>query len=182
MQRANSNNTLDLFMKRQVDVKSSNVTRATESSGGNATEAAIAKVHRSAVNGRPTMKRTGSFTKSAQSPKRAKRSTSVLSHGETGTVVLRRETIPNPQITPRTSMNRFLGTNIFDDYSEVCMVGYFGGMTYGIKYIDSFILLSHRQKLLLPLKKKHNFHGIFFSLHTLKCQKHLKAHLIDIER
>lgn len=114
-------------MKRQVDVKSSSTTNASESRKSEATQAAIAKMNRSTVNGRPTMKRMGSFTKGAQSPKRSKRSGSILSHGETSTVVLRKETRNqrDPELTPRTSMNRFLDANIFSDYSELAMVSIF---------------------------------------------------------
>lgn len=119
IQRSSSNKMFDNMLKRTVDVPKNNTSHV-ENNRGEATQEAIAKVNRSTVNGRPTIKRTGSFTKSAQSPKRVKRTASMLSQGETGTVILRRETIPNPQITPRTSLNRHLGTNIFADYSELC--------------------------------------------------------------
>lgn len=121
IQRSSSNKMFDSMLKRTVDVPKNN-TNHVENNRGEATQEAIAKVNRSTVNGRPTIKRTGSFTKSAQSPKRIKRTASMLSQGETGTVILRRETMPNPQITPRTSLNRHLGTNIFADYSELCLV------------------------------------------------------------
>lgn len=122
IQRSSSSNKMfDSMLKRTVDVPKNNTSHV-ENNRGEATQEAIAKVNRSTVNGRPTIKRTGSFTKSAQSPKRVKRTASMLSQGETGTVILRRETIPNPQITPRTSLNRHLGTNIFADYSEFCLV------------------------------------------------------------
>lgn len=99
----------------------SNSTKATDIKRGEAAQEAIAKVNRSSVNGRPTMKRTGSFTKSAQSPKRVKRHASMLS-SDTNSVVLRRDTIPDPRTTPRTSLNRHLGTNLFAEYSETCTV------------------------------------------------------------
>lgn len=120
MQRANSNSKLDGLHKRMIHVPSS-TTKAAETKRGEAAQEAIAKVNRSSVNGRPTMKRTGSFTKSAQSPKRAKRHASMLS-SDTNSVVLRRENIPDPQTTPRTSLNRHLGTNLFAEYSETCLV------------------------------------------------------------
>jgi hypothetical protein len=121
IQRSSSNKMFDSMLKRTVHVPNNNPSNI-ENNRGEATQDAIAKVNRSSVNGRPTIKRTGSFTKSAQSPKRLKRSASMLSHGETGTVILRRETIPNPQTTPRTSLSRHLGVNILSDYSEHCLV------------------------------------------------------------
>jgi hypothetical protein len=129
MNRVNSN-PIDSFLKRTVSVTSGIVT-TTEKNRGEATKAAIAKVNRSMLNGRPTMKRTGSFTKSAQSPKRVKRTASMLFPQETtGTVILRRDNnIPNPETTPRTSLNRYLNANIFGDYSEPCLVKY----NYNIK-------------------------------------------------
>ncbi|KAG2230245.1 hypothetical protein INT48_006247 [Thamnidium elegans] len=119
MQRASSNSKLDGLHKRMIHVPSS-TTKAAEIKRGEAAQEAIAKVNRSTVNGRPTMKRTGSFTKSAQSPKRVKRQPSMLST-DTNSVVLRRENIPDPQTTPRTSLNRHLGTNLFAEYSETCL-------------------------------------------------------------
>ncbi|GAA5802715.1 hypothetical protein HPULCUR_008189 [Helicostylum pulchrum] len=119
MQRASSNSKLDGLHKRMIHVPSS-TTKAAEIKRGEAAQEAIAKVNRSSVNGRPTMKRTGSFTKSAQSPKRVKRHASMLST-DTNSVVLRRENIPDPQTTPRTSLNRHLGTNLFAEYSETCL-------------------------------------------------------------
>ncbi|CEP10464.1 hypothetical protein [Parasitella parasitica] len=120
--RSNSN-TLDLFYKRMVNVTPS-ATTSRESHRGEATKESIEKMKRAAVHGRPTMKRAGSFTKSALSPRRPNRTASVLSQAsqETGTVILRRDnSIPNPEITPRTSLNRYLGTNLFADYAEACL-------------------------------------------------------------
>lgn len=69
------------------------------------------------------LKRTGSFTKSAHSPKRTKTSASMLSNDKTGTtVILRRTDSADPKTTPRTSLNRHLGTNLFTEYSEICLV------------------------------------------------------------
>lgn len=119
-----SSNTLDSFYKRMVNVTPS-VTTGTESRRGEATNESIAKMKRAAVHGRPTMKRAGSFTKSALSPRRPNRAVSMLAQApqETGTVILRRDnSIPNPETTPRTSLNRYLGTNLFADYSEACLV------------------------------------------------------------
>ncbi|KAI8097827.1 uncharacterized protein B0P05DRAFT_92919 [Gilbertella persicaria] len=117
-----------MFLKRTVDVKP-NVTTPTETIRGEAAQAAIAKVNRSALNGRPTMKRTGSFTSSAQATERQKKKKmepSMLSSQQetTGTVILRRNNnIPNTEeTTPRTSMNRYLGTNLFADFAETCPV------------------------------------------------------------
>ncbi|KAI8366851.1 hypothetical protein BD560DRAFT_148939 [Blakeslea trispora] len=127
LKKSNSN-TLDMFLKRTVDVKAS-VPISTETLHGEAAQAAIAKVNRSALNGRPTMKRSGSFTSSAQAAKKQKKKKtepSMLSSQQetTGTVILRRSNnIPNTEeTTPRTSMNRYLGTNLFADFSETCPV------------------------------------------------------------
>ncbi|KAG1103213.1 hypothetical protein G6F42_017249 [Rhizopus arrhizus] len=117
-----TSNTLDSFYKRMVNVTSSAST-SSEPQRGEATKESIAKMKRAAVDGKATMKRAGSFTKSALSPRRPKRTVSMLSQApqETGTVILRRDnSIPNPETTPRTSLNRYLGTNLFADYSEAC--------------------------------------------------------------
>lgn len=119
-----TSNTLDSFYKRMVNVTSSAST-SSEPQRGEATKESIAKMKRAAVDGKATMKRAGSFTKSALSPRRPKRTVSMLSQApqETGTVILRRDnSIPNPETTPRTSLNRYLGTNLFADYSEACPV------------------------------------------------------------
>ncbi|KAI9264433.1 hypothetical protein BY458DRAFT_556844 [Sporodiniella umbellata] len=71
-----------------------------------ATEA-IDKVKRSIVNGKPTMKRAGPFLVSATSPKR-KRDT----HHSSKKKEL------DLELTPRTSLNRLLGSNVFEDYTE----------------------------------------------------------------
>ncbi|GAN07341.1 hypothetical protein MAM1_0157d06837 [Mucor ambiguus] len=117
-----SSNTLDSFYKRMVNLAPPTST-SHEPQRGEATKESIAKMKRAAVHGKATMKRAGSFTKSALSPRRPKRSVSMLSQApqETGTVILRRDnSIPNPETTPRTSLNRYLGTNLFADYSEAC--------------------------------------------------------------
>ncbi|KAK4514413.1 uncharacterized protein ATC70_002008 [Mucor velutinosus] len=117
-----SGNTLDSFYKRMVNLAPSTST-SNEPQRGEATKESIAKMKRAAVHGKATMKRAGSFTKSALSPRRPKRTVSMLSQApqETGTVILRRDnSIPNPETTPRTSLNRYLGTNLFADYSEAC--------------------------------------------------------------
>lgn len=117
IQRSNSNTMLDGLQKRMVHVANKNAKIA------DASKEALAKLNRSTVNGRPTMKRTGSFTRSAHSPKRAKTSASMLSNDKTGTtVILRRTDTPDPKTTPRTSLNRHLGTNLFTEYSETCLV------------------------------------------------------------
>lgn len=56
------------FLRRQVDLTVKNKT-SKQKTVGPAAAAAIAKVARSAKNGVPTMKRSGSFLKSADSPK-----------------------------------------------------------------------------------------------------------------
>lgn len=124
-----SSNTLDSFYKRMVNLAPSTANSSSSSSNepqrGEATKESIAKMKRAAVHGKATMKRAGSFTKSALSPRRPKRTVSMLSQApqETGTVILRRDnSIPNPETTPRTSLNRYLGTNLFADYSEACPV------------------------------------------------------------
>ncbi|KAL9537699.1 hypothetical protein MBANPS3_011543 [Mucor bainieri] len=117
-----SSNTLDSFYKRMVNLAPSTST-SHEPQRGEATKDSIAKMKRAAVHGKATMKRAGSFTKSALSPRRPKHTVSMLSQApqETGTVILRRDnSIPNPETTPRTSLNRYLGTNLFADYSEAC--------------------------------------------------------------
>lgn len=113
IQRSNSNSTLDGLQKRMVSVTNKN-TKATD---------VLTKLSRSAVDDRPQIKRAGSFTRSAHSPKRTKTSASMLSNDKTGTtVILRRTDAPDPKTTPRTSLNRHLGTNLFTEYSETCLV------------------------------------------------------------
>jgi hypothetical protein len=116
MQRANSSSKLDGLHKRMIHVPSS--TTKLESKRGEAAQEAIDKVNRSKVNGKPSIKRAGSFTKDARSPKHVKRHASMLS-SDTNSVVLRRDNIPDPQTTPRTSLNRLLKTNLFAEY---CLV------------------------------------------------------------
>ena len=62
-----SKNLKDLpFMRRQVDLSVQKRPEKTKQ----AEEATMARIQRSAVNGVPTMKRVGSFIKSASSPRR----------------------------------------------------------------------------------------------------------------
>ena len=114
--RSSSNKMFDSMLKRTIHVPQAS-TSNNENNRGEATQEAMAKIHRSTVNGRATMKRAGSFIKSAQSPKRNR-----ISNAETGTVVMRRERLPQPQVTPRTSLSRHLGTNITAEYAEICPV------------------------------------------------------------
>ncbi|KAG1463773.1 hypothetical protein G6F56_005213 [Rhizopus delemar] len=61
---------------------------------------AIDKVKRTMVDGKPTMKRVGAFLVSATSPKKKRRE------------------MPKEALTPRTSLSRILGSNIFEDYAK----------------------------------------------------------------
>ncbi|KAG2213920.1 hypothetical protein INT47_001189 [Mucor saturninus] len=101
IQRSSSSNSmLDGLQKRMISVSNTKVAESRQA----------------------PLKRTGSFTKSAHSPKRTKTSASMLSNDKTGTtVILRRTDSADPKTTPRTSLNRHLGTNLFTEYSEICL-------------------------------------------------------------
>lgn len=104
MKRSNSNSMLDGLQKRMVSVSNTKMERERQAPLKRANTATI---------------RTG------HSPKRTKTSASMLSNDKTGTtVILRKTDAADPKITPRTSLNRHLGTNLFAEYSEVCPVRY----------------------------------------------------------
>lgn len=148
-----SSNTLDSFYKRMVNLAPS-TSASNEPHRGEATKDSIAKMKRAAVHGKATMKRAGSFTKSALSPRRPKRTVSMLSQApqETGTVIMRRDnSIPNPETTPRTSLNRYLGTNLFADYSEACPVSRGQSMPACMIFTQRTHSRPHQKHRLLPL-------------------------------
>ncbi|KAG0745641.1 hypothetical protein G6F62_001137 [Rhizopus arrhizus] len=73
---------------------------------GEATKQAIDKVNRSIVDGKPTMRRAGGFLVSAVSPERRASEPST------------RKKDFDPSLTPRSSLNRFLGTDVFKQFTE----------------------------------------------------------------
>ncbi|KAI9274749.1 hypothetical protein BDA99DRAFT_556145 [Phascolomyces articulosus] len=99
--KARKSDLMDLpFMRREVDLsvrKRPEVTRQAE-------EATMARIQRSAVNGVPTMKRVGSFIKSAMSPRRSKPE----KHEEEEDRVLKVRQ-PSSPTTPRTRFERDFG-------------------------------------------------------------------------
>ncbi|KAG2218259.1 hypothetical protein INT45_006260 [Circinella minor] len=91
------------FMRREVDL----TVRKRPEKNRQAEEATMARIQRSAVNGVPTMKRVGSFIKSAMSPRRSKPE----KHEEEEDRVLKVRQ-PSSPTTPRTRFERDYGFSL----------------------------------------------------------------------
>ncbi|KAI8138610.1 hypothetical protein BJV82DRAFT_290047 [Fennellomyces sp. T-0311] len=102
--KTKSSNLKDLpFMRREVDLS----VRKRPEKTKQAEEATMARIQRSAVNGVPTMKRVGSFIKSASSPRRPKPE---KREEEEDRVLKVRE--PMSPTTPRTRFERDFGISL----------------------------------------------------------------------
>ncbi|KAI9473728.1 MAG: hypothetical protein EXX96DRAFT_579113 [Benjaminiella poitrasii] len=113
LNRMNSN-PLDNFLKRTVDVNQSS-RRGPDNTIGEAARDAMGKIKRSLLDGHSDMMRAGSFMKSA----RKEEARPITNDEEPSGVVLRRK-LTNEQLTPRSSLQRFFQTDIFDEYAESC--------------------------------------------------------------
>lgn len=99
-------NTFEDMLKKSIEYSAEN----TRDRIGESTRMAIERVNRSIVNGKPTIKRAGGFLVSALSPRRPT------------TMPRERQPIVDPNLTPRTSLSRFLGVDIYEQYAEYCEV------------------------------------------------------------
>ncbi|CEG66003.1 hypothetical protein RMATCC62417_02664 [Rhizopus microsporus] len=97
-------NTFEDMLKKSIEYSAEN----TRDRIGESTRMAIERVNRSIVNGKPTIKRAGGFLVSALSPRRPT------------TMPRERQPIVDPNLTPRTSLSRFLGVDIYEQYAEYC--------------------------------------------------------------
>ncbi|RCH98947.1 hypothetical protein CU097_008401 [Rhizopus azygosporus] len=97
-------NTFEDMLKKSIEYSAEN----TRDHIGESTRMAIERVNRSMVNGKPTIKRAGGFLVSALSPRRPT------------TISRERQPIVDPNLTPRTSLSRFLGVDIYEQYAEYC--------------------------------------------------------------